>query len=446
MKKTLIILFTIALTCYGSVNQGHFLASIYIENDNQCVISGTTVYAEKYNKTFIAKLDKILNLNETTELSQKKDKEGAGLIKDANNNSIILSMADNDSNKSNIRLIKLDVNNTIIWDNTYDNDNNLTLEYSFRTPIIQTTNGSFLIMSQHQTHSCKSNVLLYKIDKNGNKLWEKSFGTEKKDKPLFLLVSNDDTYTLFCLVEVKRNNLSAYALYIVKMDNNGNKIWSKTLYKRGSKEKDYQNLVLTSAVNTPSWDYILSGSIIHTGKTIPEDTASKYILKMDSKGNTIWGKSVKGEDNFSKLAYLFKVNSDYVSFAITLNSNDEPYVNAIKFDINGSVNKVMDYKEPKMLLMRTIALKDNGFMVIGGRSNEKKETKIIAFKVDKNLNVLWEKQLCTWHNVYGLPIIKERPDGKVIIGYTYKKNEKSSFQIQLKLLDQNGTILKASTI
>ncbi len=96
--------------------------------------------------------------------------------------------------------------------------------------------------------------------------------------------------------------------------------------------------------------------------------------------------------------------------------------------------------------MGAIPSKDNGFIIIGGRQNDKKKTETFVFKIDGKLNIVWKKQLRTVPFVFALPLLKERPDGKVVVGYTYKKDENSKFQIGLKLLDFNGTIVQEADI
>ena len=427
-----------------SANKGYIVASISVKKDNTLILSGSIVNEKKYNEIFIAKVDASLNLNEMIELPQKRNIQSKGLIQDANKNVIVLSTAyrDRDNTYINIRLTKLDPNNNVLWDTIYKNDNNLTLESYYRSPIIQINDGSFLVLSQYQIPSRKNDILLYKIDKNGKKIWEKSFGTLEEDKLAVLLPNNDNTYSLFYMTELNENNIDIYALTVVKIDKNGKRLYSKRYFR--TKQDTNVNLVLPGIFPTKNGGYILFGTARRITKI--ENRATKYILKIDVNGDVVWEQSIKDEVPFSKLVYLFKTDKDYVSFAMNYNSLDEPFISVVRFDDKGSVSKTEDYKELKILITGAIALKDKGFLIVGGRYNKKKKIESFVFKVDKNLKLLWTQQLETLPYVYGLPILKERPDGKVLMGYTYKKEAKSTFRIQLQLLDSNGTILKKTEI
>jgi len=436
-----LILLSIVFTMSCIANNGKVLTSIEVERHNQYIISGTVIHEKKYNEIFIAKVDASLNLNEKVTLPQKKDQQAKALLQDANKNIVVVSTVLNDNN-TNIRLTKLDPNNNVLWDTIYKNDNNLTLEPYYRSPIVQINDGNFLVLSQYQRPSRKNDILLYKIDKNGKKIWKKSFGTLEEDKLAVLLTNNDSTYSLFYMTELNENNIDIYALTVVKIDKNGKRLYSKRYFR--TKQDTNVNLVLPGIFPTKNGGYILFGTARRITKI--ENRATKYILKIDVNGDVVWEQSIKDEVPFSKLVYLFKTDKDYVSFAMNYNSLDEPFISVVRFDDKGSVSKTEEYKELKILITGAIALKDKGFLIVGGRYNKKKKIESFVFKVDKNLKLLWTQQLETLPYVYGLPILKERPDGKVLMGYTYKKEAKSTFRIQLQLLDSNGTILKKTEI
>jgi gliding motility-associated-like protein len=148
----------------------------------------------------------------------------------------------------------------------------------------------------------KKDIWLLKIDKNGNKIWDKSFGGEEDDVYPYALNSTlGGNFILACesissrsgdksedLRGVKGNNKD---IWVIKFNNNGQKIWDKTY---GSSKldairdmielKDGTFLIGCSSNGEPDFD-----------KTAPNYGANDYwLIKIDKDGRKLWDKTYGG--------------------------------------------------------------------------------------------------------------------------------------------------------
>src|SRR5690606_23152649 len=98
-----------------------------------------------------------------------------------------------------------------------------------------------------------------KLDSNGNKLWDKTFGGNKSDHLSSLVQTTDGGYLLGGYSFSDNNGDKSqpskgnYDFWLVKIDASGNKLWDKSYGGSGSEE-------LYSLIQTTDGGYILGGS------------------------------------------------------------------------------------------------------------------------------------------------------------------------------------------
>ncbi|MVM33915.1 hypothetical protein GO755_28015 [Spirosoma sp. HMF4905] len=137
---------------------------------------------------------------------------------------------------------------------------------------------------------------IMKIDANGKKQWDKSYGTADKEELKaivrtadggFLLAGNKSGY----VYEPGKTTLVSTS-WLVKIDGNGNKVWEKTL----------QTLIgdntLEDAIATSDGGFLL-GASTNAGAGGDKSQAAKgrvtmdyWVIKLDSQGNKVWDKTI----------------------------------------------------------------------------------------------------------------------------------------------------------
>ncbi len=142
-----------------------------------------------------------------------------------------------------------------------------------------------------------------KIDAQGVKQWDKRFGGIYDDRLTSLLIAGDDGYLLggysesFATGDKSQASLGGPDYWVVKIDANGNKIWDKTF---GGNRNDQ----LTSMTTTKDNSVVLAGftwsdqsaDITEANRGI-SNFCDYWIMKMDMNGNKVWDKRYGGTTN-----------------------------------------------------------------------------------------------------------------------------------------------------
>jgi hypothetical protein len=136
---------------------------------------------------------------------------------------------------------------------------------------------------------------IIKLDDLGNLLWEKSYGGVKQDQANAVIETEDHGYLICGQSLSGAVNLGECNVLVIKIDSNGNKQW----------EKSYGGIDWEEAISislTSDGGYILGCSSTSNDGDVPERDHYNYdddfwIVKIDSRGNLIWSKLVGGTDN-----------------------------------------------------------------------------------------------------------------------------------------------------
>ena len=153
-----------------------------------------------------------------------------------------------------------------------------------------------------------------KIDANGHKLWDKTFGGNDSDHLTSLQQTHDGGYILGGYSysdaggdksEANKGEAFTGDYWIIKLKPDGAKVWDKTL---GGDRDDR----LVTVRQTPDGGYILGGTTTSSKSgDVSEDftgvsdmdTGNYWVVKVDAHGNKIWDNKIGGvyEDNLTEL-------------------------------------------------------------------------------------------------------------------------------------------------
>ncbi len=220
--------------------------------------------------------------------------------------------SENGRGGSDYWLVQIAPDGTKLWDKTYggsghDQPLNAILSDNGNSYIIVGFSDSPISGDKTVANKGKSDIWLLKIDKNGNKIWDKSFGgDENDDYPFALNTTLDGNFILACESVSSRSGDKSEDLrgvignnkdiWIIKFDPNGQKIWDKTY---GSSKidaiRDLQELSDGSFLVACS-----SNGESDFDKTAPNYGNGKFdywLIKIDKNGRKLWDKTYGGDND-----------------------------------------------------------------------------------------------------------------------------------------------------
>ncbi|MEO8149331.1 MAG: T9SS type A sorting domain-containing protein [Bacteroidia bacterium] len=139
---------------------------------------------------------------------------------------------------------------------------------------------------------------IVKIDSIGNKIWDRRFGGSYSDVINDLIITNDNCFLLGgssgsgSSGDKTQPSFGNTDFWILKVDSNGNKVWDKTFggsESEGSSEFGYVR-------QTNDSGYLISGASFSDSSGVKSENnlgfIQPWIVKIDSSGNVQWDKTL----------------------------------------------------------------------------------------------------------------------------------------------------------
>ena len=176
-----------------------------------------------------------------------------------------------------IWLIKIDSEGNKEWDKTFGKK----LRWEGGECVQQTSDGGYIILGN--IGFSYSGVLLIKTDNNGNKLWEKTFGGTKYSGGYSIQQTSDGGYII--VGEKSFQNYKYSYVWLIKTDSFGVLEYERTFGNKGDLNGGY------SIQKTSDGGYIIGGCT--TSGNI-NDKYDSLLIKIDSNGMIEWENSFGG--------------------------------------------------------------------------------------------------------------------------------------------------------
>ncbi len=172
--------------------------------------------------------------------------------------------------RTDIHLLKIDGNGEKLWERIYGGDG-----WDFAYGMAQTHDGGFIIVGNTTSWygGQSADVYVLRVDRNGERIWEKAYGGPDADTGLEVVQAGDGGY----IVAGYTYSLGLRA-YLLKINEGGDKIWETT----------YRGSSAHSIVR--SWDggYVVAGGIAGAG------SRGMYVLRIDEQGAQLWDETYEG--------------------------------------------------------------------------------------------------------------------------------------------------------
>ncbi len=259
-----------------------------IKTDNDGVIEWSRTYGG-------SKVDEGLFLTAVTD---------GGFIMVGNSNSIDgdLSETNNKGDKYDIWVIKIDKDGTIEWSKTYGGS-----EYEYVSSSVSTIDGGVVITALTESHDGDLesfgnkgayDAWVVKLDKNGDKEWSKAIGGVEADYAKSVVESSDGNFFVTGYSKSKDGDFSKLKdkgnedLWLLKLDPNGNELWIKSF--GGSKYDEPKSIIQTD-----------DNELVIIGRSSSDDYDLEkpgnkgggfdaWVLKLNLDGEVVWSNTFGG--------------------------------------------------------------------------------------------------------------------------------------------------------
>jgi gliding motility-associated-like protein len=275
----------------GTVPQA-VLSSVNQFAPDYWVVKLNAVGTKEWERTFAGRgIDEVHDVRQTT--------DGGYIVGGSSGSPVSADKSQGSRGSIDYWVIKLDANGNKQWDKTFGGDDVDVLQC-----VRQTADGGYLLAGSSQSSQSgdKSqgtqgnfDYWVVKLDANGAKQWDHTFGGSDRDDLFGLQQTADQGYIIggYSLSGASGSKSQAsrggYDYWVVKLDANGQKQWDKTY---GGTDNDY----LYALVQTTDGGYMLGG-VANSGQSGDKSQprpGGYWVLKLAANGAKQWDRTYSG--------------------------------------------------------------------------------------------------------------------------------------------------------
>lgn len=277
------------------------------------------------------------------------------------------------------------------------------------TDCVELDDNSILIIGQHFPEDYYSNenhkvASLVKLNKDGEFLWEKSFGHSKDDR--FSHIIRKDGY-LYIIGTTMNSDRTQKKVWVLKLDLEGN------IIKESKFGEDAEGLDIK--IDSDNEMY-LCGRFFSNNESRKYDNPAYYLIKLDTGLNIIWDKIIEQKEGFHRLENIHINNESIYLVGKYLNGN--LYQSFIKqYNKNGeeiSTNNILSSEIDPLIP----SIYNKGKIIIA-TNNEIQRNVIDFFILDVVSNKQTRKQVILKNNISVSDFIIDHQGKYVVAGRSW---------------------------
>jgi hypothetical protein len=226
---------------------------------------------------------------------------------------------------SGVLLIKLNTSGNVVWKKIMSGTKTEKL-----TSILTNSDGSYILCGNSTSTDGDfvashggEDIIVAKIDGNGNVLWQKSYGGSKNDFSNTILSASDGGYLITGYTNSNDGQVSGNHgnddVWIFKINSTGDLEWQKAF---GGSAMDRG---LSSISSSKGDGYFIVGQASSTdgNVTVQKGIVDAWIIKIDLTGNILWQKTQGGnQDEYGESIISIPGNNYIVAGSSRSNSGD----------------------------------------------------------------------------------------------------------------------------
>jgi len=292
------------------------------------------------------------------------------------------------------------------------------------------TNDGYLIAGKSKSFSSNRDYDAYiiKIDKNGKKVWSKVYGGEDDDEAN-AITAYDKGFVFVGSTESYGNDNLSY--YFVKLDAQGESEWQKS-YFRGERDYYFGNDIVADGK-----ELLIAGSERHL--TFMSAKINPLLFKIDVEGDMLWRTYVIGKDE-DRAKSVISTNDGYVMAGMTETygfGDFDSYL--VKLDKSGKKLWFKTFGGKDDEIAEDIIATDDGYILVGSTDSFGLNYKnVYIIRTDKDGKKLWERTYGGNYDDEGFAIVKAPDGGYVVAGKT--QTRRNGTDLYLIKIDEKGKL------
>lgn len=270
------------------------------------------------------------------------------------------------------------------------------------TDIIATDDGYVVSGYTNSKTAGSSDMWIFKFNKNGKLLWEKTIGGRKYEQTEAMISTADGSYLIVGETMSKGNG--DFDVLIANISASGKTIWEKTY---GCKNAEYAS----SIVRASDGGYIIAGHTSSKGK----GKLDYWIFKIDKNGNKKWEKTYGHAGDDLTTSIVKTTDGGYLVAGNTEAANGSYSVWLLNLDKSGNMNWSRNIDGG---IVNSIANSTDGGFVMSGNTPSMDGTDIWLVRLDEKAEVLWQRYFSSGANDYSTKVINTFDDSYIVTGYS----------------------------
>lgn len=204
----------------------------------------TDSFGAGYQDVFLVKLSLSGDLMWNKTLGRSGTDCGFGIVSVRNGGVVVSGVTGGSAGQ--VYLAKFDLSGALVWNKTWGGSG-----YDESNSVIETSDGGYLVVGRTESYGAGlSDGLILKYDANGNFLWNKVYGGIGEDAFWQVIQTSDGGYAT--VGYTNSFGVEDYDVLLSKLDVNGNLTWTKTL---GGSSTDLSSVLMQANDN----GFVISG-------------------------------------------------------------------------------------------------------------------------------------------------------------------------------------------
>lgn len=286
-------------------------------------------------------------------------------------------------------------------------------------------------------------IYLLKVDLDGNEIWSRTYGSSLDEAVSDVQPTLDGGYLLIgnqidpddIITDPGTAGYAGFAgrsnIYAIKIDGDGNEIWSRTF-------ESAENVIASAGQPSPDSGFL----ILATNISFPSLDNDLYLLKIDADGNEIWSRTWD-EDGYAGYTFMQTSDQNYlITGVFETSENPVSDVYLLKINGDGYQIWLNQYGDPASYEAGKGLLesRDGNILILCSTTESlfSGKSSILLVAADKAGNLLWDQTLNFFYFSKVSGILPHPDGGYVITGAASRRGDThNAFLIKT---DANGNV------